>query len=112
MSVITDMILLTNEPEMSQPVRALQAWCRENADGQEFRELSTEAAGGAKIFTRHVFACAGNYFPWRELIAALPTFGWNSYSADVSSRRSSSRARLPSNTATRSADGAGARRRA
>lgn len=85
MSVITDMLLLTNEEPESKPLRALHAWCEEHAEGQRFNRIDIgKQGGGRKVFCTRVYACAGNYFPWRELLEALPTFGWDSYAAETS----------------------------
>ncbi len=84
MSVITHMLVLANEDVGAEPLRELHRWCREHADGQVFEKIETSAAGGGKVFTRRVYACSGNYFPYEELLAAFPKLGWNSYSAEVS----------------------------
>lgn len=85
MSHITDMLLLTNEEPGSVPVRALNAWCKQHADGQVFKRLKIErnAPGGHKVFTTEVYACAGNFFPWEKLLEVLPSFGWDSHSAEI-----------------------------
>lgn len=84
MSLITDMLLLTNETPGSKPIKALNAWCEEHADGQTFKPVNVEKeAGGLKVFCTRVYACAGNYFPWQKLLEALPTFGWDSYAAET-----------------------------
>lgn len=76
MSVITDVLLITNFDE-HDAVEMLNAWCRDH-DGrqQQFARLNEDAAGGNKVFTSEMWAMAGNHFPWRELAAALPSFGW------------------------------------
>jgi len=86
MSHITDMLLLTNEEPNSKPILALNAWCGKRAAGQMFKLISekqTEKAGGGKVFTTKIYACAGNFFPWDDLIDALPKFGWTSYAAET-----------------------------
>jgi hypothetical protein len=89
---ITDMLLLTNEEPNDPPIVALNEWCQKKADGQLFLNIEIDrgqdpprgrASGGSKVFTTRVYACAGNFFPWGELIDALPSFGWDSYSAEV-----------------------------
>lgn len=77
MSVVTDMLLLSLEELDSLAVRRLNEWCKKNAAGQTFKQIDTKGAGGCKVFTTNVYACAGNYFPWRELLKALPSFGWD-----------------------------------
>ena len=110
MSVITDMVLLTNARDDSPALVDLRAWCDEHASGQRFERIPTnfghfedrgfvlkpggprpqpvpdrdEFAGGHKVFTTRIYACAGNYFPWSELLVALPKFRWrNSYEAGI-----------------------------
>jgi hypothetical protein len=76
MSVVTDMVLITRFAEHPS-VERLNAWCHTN-DGrqQQFTRLDEDAAGGIKVFTSETWAMAGNHFPWSDLAAALPTFGW------------------------------------
>jgi len=57
-------------------VAKLNSWCDEHADGQRFEPIDMHGAGGHKVFTDAVFACAGNYFPVHELLKAFETFGW------------------------------------
>lgn len=91
MSAITDMLLLTSidsadvDTDPNAPILAMNTWCRKHADGQEFKQITIarDATGGSKVFTTDVYACAGNYFPWEELIEALPSFGWDDYSAET-----------------------------
>jgi hypothetical protein len=91
-SVITDMLLLTNEEPDSEPIVALNAWCAKHANGQIFTHIAIDdhdaeakkrASGGGKVFCTNVYACAGNYFPWEKLVIALPSFGWDSYAAET-----------------------------
>jgi len=84
MSTITDLLILTPlVPEGPDPIDAVNAWCVEHAAGQSFGELSTDGAGGHKVFTNRVFACAGNYFPLTEFLEAFASnaFGWSAYDA-------------------------------
>ncbi len=93
MSHITDMLLLTNEEPKSKPILALNDWCKRHASGQLFLKLEIDKpaskprrglrSGGHKVFTTEVYVCAGNFFPWRELIKTLPLFGWDEYSAET-----------------------------
>ena len=78
MSLTCDMLLVTFEYSglTSPALEKFHAWCREHAPRQGFLPLDTETAGGPKVFTETVLACAGNYFPWRELLEAMPSFGW------------------------------------
>jgi len=80
MSVITDMILLANGDDMDrrEGLKALNAWCREHGAGQQFERISTQAAGGRKVFTAEIFGCAGDHFPWEKLMEAFPSFPWGS----------------------------------
>lgn len=86
MSVITDLLIMTHDargPDERDPMQAVNAWCDEHADGQRFVELSTETAGGHKVFTNRIFACSGNYFPVQDFVDAFASnaFGWNTYDA-------------------------------
>lgn len=84
MSVITDLLLFTPlAPDGPDPIVALNEWCDAHAHGQRFSELETGKAGGDKVFTNRVFACAGNYFPLTEFLEAFGSnvFGWNEYDA-------------------------------
>jgi hypothetical protein len=86
MSHITDMLVLTGEEPDSKPIKALNAWCEEHANGQVFNLISEkqiEKAGGCKVFTTELYACAGNYFPWEKLIEVFHTFGWGPYTEEV-----------------------------
>jgi hypothetical protein len=78
MSNITSMVLITG-PGEEDAVAELNAWCREHdADcHQEFRRLDPDAAGGMKVLTVDVWAMAGNYFPWTDLVNALGEFEWH-----------------------------------
>jgi hypothetical protein len=84
MSVITDMLVLTNAEPNSKPIVALNAWCKEHADGEVFQLIHADKAGGGKVFTRRIYACAASHFPWRELVEAFPTFGWGPYVKEIS----------------------------
>lgn len=74
MSHITDMVLLTNEGPESEIIKRLNAWCREHGDNQAFERITATNAGGRKVFCTNVYACAGNFFPWRDLLGAFRTF--------------------------------------
>lgn len=81
MSLITGMVLVTFTEER-EAVERLNAWCRSHEEqrglrAQTFGRLDERAAGGLKAFGGHVWVMAGNYFPWRELVEVLPTFGWH-----------------------------------
>lgn len=86
MSVVTDLVLLTDAEPDSPPILRLNAWCEEHADGQGFKHLPVgrDAAGGHKVFMTEVYLCSGNYFPWPKLLKAFPTFPWGPYSKEIS----------------------------
>ena len=77
MSLITDMLIFICHEER-EAMERLQAWCVEHDPDrqQRFEKLDTDPAGGSKWFTAEVWAMAGNYFRWSELIEAFPSFGW------------------------------------
>ncbi len=77
MSSITDMVIFAGAMD-DEAMARLNAWCaeRDTERGQQFRKLDVDAAGGVKVFTSDVWAMAGNYFPYEDLVEALPTFGW------------------------------------
>jgi hypothetical protein len=77
-SSIAEMLVVCGPGEESG-IDLLNAWClaRQHPDRpQTFKPIRTDGAGGAKVFTSQVLACAGNYFPWRELAEAFPSFPW------------------------------------
>ena len=103
MSLITDLALLTNSRLEVQAMVRFHGWCDEHASGQRFGllpvgswdleesrgfklaaggahprtpEMMERFDGGAKDFGKDVWACGGNYFPWADLLEALPSFGW------------------------------------
>lgn len=76
MSSRTDMVVITGGYE-DEAIAKLNAWCAANDHReQQFEQLNTDAAGGSKVFTKQVWAMAGNYFPYEKLGAAFPGFGW------------------------------------
>jgi len=76
MSVITDLLIVTSADEAEAMAR-LNAWCHDNDSRQQtFEPISTDAAGGTKVFCARVWAMAANHFDWRGLAEAFPTFGW------------------------------------
>lgn len=77
MSLITDMLIFASSHETAAMER-LNAWCVEHDPDREqrFERLDTDPAGGTKWFTGEVWAMAGNYFRWWELIEAFPSFDW------------------------------------
>jgi len=88
MSSLSHLMILTSDTEGTNdarraPMRALNAWCDEHANGQRFALLPSNAAGGSKVWGRAIWACCGNYFPTREFMTAFPAFGWDSYTADT-----------------------------
>lgn len=85
MSSIVDMVILCPGTGAEDGLAALKAWCIEHAEtGDFFKEAPVHGhAGGRKVFCTRVFALAGNYFPWRELLDAFPTFPWGSYVAET-----------------------------
>lgn len=77
MSVVVDMVLFLGAgDDEAEAVGRLNAWCAEHGRGQQFANLPGSAAGGFKGFASEVWAMAGNYFPWQDLVAALASFEW------------------------------------
>jgi hypothetical protein len=78
MSIITNMLLVSMSTREDRAISRMHEWIggQAQAEGQGFQLLSPHEAGGHKVMSLEIRACAGNHFPWRELVAALPSFGW------------------------------------
>ncbi|WP_213002666.1 hypothetical protein [Winogradskya consettensis] len=78
MSRITDMVLYVGSDLEDEAIGRLNAWCAKNDQSrrQQFVELDTDLAGGTKFSARQVWAMTGNFFPYEDLVEALPSFGW------------------------------------
>jgi hypothetical protein len=78
MSVVTDIVIITSKDE-SESIGYLNEWCLEHDTErkQQFVKLNTDAAGGTKFFACHIWAMAGNYFPYKDLINVFHLFRWD-----------------------------------
>jgi hypothetical protein len=75
MSLTCEMLLLTNCDANDPPMLKLRAWCEAHAGGQQFEPIKMDSAGGRRFYSDGVWACCGNYFPWKELVEVFPLFG-------------------------------------
>lgn len=78
MSVIVDFLIVANIMETGEPIgavnRALLAVDTERE--QQFRQLDTDQAGGAKVFTNYVWAGAFNHLLPSEVRGAICSAPW------------------------------------
>lgn len=77
MSNVSSMLLMVCALERTA-IEQLNEWCRERDTERQqvFEKIDMDECGGWKSFQQDVYACAGNHFPWRDLVESLPSFDW------------------------------------